>query len=336
MNTDYIELLQKHQKEKQDLECEIQNLKTQNQSNNILKSLDISTTSSSPDVSTKLELTEDELQSTKAELKALEKRFLGNEVSKALMENALAKQRILITTMEENIQKCETEKNQTVNTLRKAQLEIQKLKCENEALQTTLFSSKQEQSQIEDAIFQLRLQLTKMIAQYKLLKSKNIEAEEKLNSMQDIINENKRLKTLSYEANTALIRKLRQEKRKIKCLENKLHGIQIKGHLNNMKNKMDVSLQECLKQVLIRNKDLKDQLKALTKNSDESIDEGYGDNSIVSSISIDIPSSKSINPVLLDTASNILLQFKDFYKPVQTELEHLKLKLNKLKEQCTI
>lgn len=110
MNTDYIELLQKHQKEKQDLECEIQNLKTQNQSNNILKSLDISTTSSSPDVSTKLELTEDELQSTKAELKALEKRFLGNEVSKALMENALAKQRILITTMEENIQKCETEK----------------------------------------------------------------------------------------------------------------------------------------------------------------------------------------------------------------------------------
>lgn len=336
LNTDYIELLQKHQKEKQDLECEIQNLKTQNQSNNILKSLDISTTSSSPDVSTKLELTEDELQSTKAELKALEKRFLGNEVSKALMENALAKQRILITTMEENIQKCETEKNQTVNTLRKAQLEIQKLKCENEALQTTLFSSKQEQSQIEDAIFQLRLQLTKMIAQYKLLKSKNIEAEEKLNSMQDIINENKRLKTLSYEANTALIRKLRQEKRKIKCLENKLYGIQIKGHLNNMKNKMDVSLQECLKQVLIRNKDLKDQLKALTKNSDESIDEGYGDNSIVSSISIDIPSPKSINPVLLDTASNILLQFKDFYKPVQTELEHLKLKLNKLKEQCTI
>lgn len=336
MNTDYIELLQKHQKEKQDLECEIQNLKTQNQSNNILKSLDISNTSSSPDVSTKLELTEDELQSTKAELKALEKRFLGNEVSKALMENALAKQRILITTMEENIQKCETEKNQTVNTLRKAQLEIQKLKSENEALQTTLFSSKQEQSQIEDAIFQLRLQLTKMIAQYKLLKSKNIEAEEKLNSMQDIINENKRLKTLSYEANTALIRKLRQEKRKIKCLENKLHGIQIKGHLNNMKNKMDVSLQECLKQVLIRNKDLKDQLKALTKNSDESIDEGYGDNSIVSSISIDIPSPKSINPVLLDTASNILLQFKDFYKPVQTELEHLKLKLNKLKEQCTI
>ncbi|XP_033304334.1 spindle pole body component 110-like isoform X2 [Bombus vosnesenskii] len=333
LNIDYTELLQKHRKEKQDLEYEVQNLKTQNQSNSILESLDINT-SSSPDVSTKLELTEDELRDTKAELKTLEKRLLGNEVSKTLMENALAKQRILITTMEENIQKCETEKNQTADTLRKTQLEIQKLKSENEALQTTLLSSKQEQSQIEDAIFQLRLQLTKMIAQYKLLKSKNIEAEEKLNSMQDVINENKRLKTLSYEANTALIRKLRQEKRKVKSLENKLHGIQIKGHLTTM-NKMEVSLHECLKQVLMRNKDLKDQLKALAKTSDESIDEGYGDNSIVSSVSIDIPSPKSISPVLLDAASNILLQCKDFYKPVQTELEQLKLKLNKLKEQYT-
>ncbi|XP_048264586.1 cingulin-like protein 1 isoform X2 [Bombus affinis] len=333
LNIDYTELLQKHRKEKQDLEYEVRNLKIQSQSNSILESLDIGT-SSSPDVSTKLELTEDELRDTKAELKTLEKRLLGNEVSKALMENALAKQRILITTMEENIQKCETEKNQTADTLRKTQLEIQKLKSENEALQTTLLSSKQEQSQIEDAIFQLRLQLTKMIAQYKLLKSKNIEAEEKLNSMQDVINENKRLKTLSYEANTALIRKLRQEKRKVKSLENKLHGIQIKGHLTTM-NKMEVSLHECLKQVLMRNKDLKDQLKALAKTSDESIDEGYGDNSIVSSVSIDIPSPKSISPVLLDAASNILLQCKDFYKPVQTELEQLKLKLNKLKEQYT-
>lgn len=81
--------------------------------------------------------------------------------------------------------------------------------------------------------------------------------------------------------------------------------------------------------------DLKDQLKALTKNSDESIDEGYGDNSIASSVSIDIPSPKSINPVLLDAVSNILLQSKDFCKPIQTELEHLKLKFNKLQQQCT-
>ncbi|XP_076397161.1 uncharacterized protein LOC100881448 isoform X2 [Megachile rotundata] len=282
LNMDYTDLLQKHQKEKQNLQHEVQNLKMQNQSNNVSESLDMNTISNSPDVSTKLELTEDELRNTKAELKTLEKRLLGNEVSKTLMENTLTKQRILITTMEGNIQRCETEKNQTADSLRKTQLEIQKLHSENEVLQTTLLSSKQEQSQIEDAIFQLRLQLTKMIEQYKLLKSKNTEAEEKLNSMQDVINENKRLKTLSYEANSALIRKIRQEKRKVKHLENKLHSIQITGHLSNMKSKMEVSLQECLKQVLMRNKDLKDQLKALTKNSDESIDEGYGDSSIFS------------------------------------------------------
>ena len=76
-------------------------------------------------------------------------------------------------------------------------------------------------------------------------------------------------------------------------------------------------------------------MKALAKNSDESIDEGYGDNSIVSSVSIDIPSPKSINPVLLNAASNILLQCKDLFKPIHTELEQLKLKLNKVKEQCT-
>ncbi|XP_031835097.2 uncharacterized protein LOC116428095 isoform X1 [Nomia melanderi] len=334
LNVNYTDLLQKHQKEKQGLEYEVQSLKTQNHSNSIAKTTDNNVLCTPPDISTKLELTEDELRETKAELKTLEKRLLGNEVSKMLMENALTKQRLLISSMEDNIQKCETEKNQTADTLRKTEFEIHKLKSENETLQTTLLSSKQEQSQIEDAIFQLRLQLTKMIAQYKLLKSKNIEAEEKLNSMQDVINENKRLKSLSYEANCALIRKLRQEKRKFKNLENKLYGVEMKERLDDMKNKTEISLRECLKQVLMRNKDLKDQLKALTKTSEESIDEGYGDISITSSIFVDIPSPSSINPVLLNTASSVLLRSKDFCKPMQIELDHLQLKLNKLREEC--
>ena len=80
--------------------------------------------------------------------------------------------------------------------------------------------------------------------------------------------------------------------------------------------------------------DLKDQLKALTKTSDESIDEGYGDSSIVSSISIDIPSPSSINSVLLSAASSVLLRSKDFCKPMQVELDHLQLKFNKLRGQC--
>lgn len=72
------------------------------------------------------------------------------------------------------------------------------------------------------------------------------------------------------------------------------------------------------------------------KNSDESIDEGYGDNSIISSVSIDIPSPRSINPVLLDAASKVLMQSKDFCKPVQAELEQLKLKLNELQKRCAV
>ncbi|XP_076625142.1 uncharacterized protein LOC143343788 [Colletes latitarsis] len=336
LNMDYNELLQKHQKEKHDLECEIQNLRTQKQSNSIRETVDNVPPFNPLDVSTKLEVTEDELRDTKAELKTLEKRLLGNELSKMLMENALTKQSMLITTMEENMQKCEIEKNQTTDTLRKTQLDIQKLKSENETLQTSLFSSKQEQSQIEDATFQLRSQLTKMIAQYKLLKSKNVEIEKKLNSMQDTISENKRSKTLSHEANSALIKKLQLEKCKVKSLENKLCSIQAKGDLDDMKNKTDISLRECLKQVLMRNKDLKIQLKALTKTSNESIDEGYGDNSFNTSISIDIPSPTSINPVLLNTATSVLLRSKDFYKPMQIELDHLQLKLNKLREHCIV
>lgn len=336
LDTDYTTLLQKYQKEKQNLEDEMQNLITQNHSNGITETLDNITTFDSPDMSTKLELTEDELRDIKAELKMLEKRLLDNEVSKMLMENTLTKQRVLIVTMEENMQKCETEKNETVNALCKTQFEIQQLKSKNETLQTTLLSSKQEQSQIEDAIFQLQIQLTKMITHYKVLKSKNMEAEKKIKSMQDTINENKRLKTLSYKANSTLIRKLRQEKHKVKCLEKKLCGIRAKEYLNDMKNEAEVSLRECLKQVLTRNKDLKDQLTTLMKSSDDGIDEGYGDSSIISSVSIDIPSPTSINSVLFNAASNALLKSKDFDKPVQIQIGHLQLKLNKLKEQCSV
>lgn len=72
------------------------------------------------------------------------------------------------------------------------------------------------------------------------------------------------------------------------------------------------------------------------KSSDDGIDEGYGDSSIISSVSIDIPSPTSINSVLFNAASNALLKSKDFDKPVQIQIGHLQLKLNKLKEQCSV
>ncbi|KAG7209062.1 hypothetical protein KM043_015219 [Ampulex compressa] len=334
LNADYTELTRKYQNEKRNLEQELKVLKALTNSNEVQETSSVSTFFNVPHTSTRLEAIENELQEAKAELKATEQRLLSAEVSKMSVENALGKQRILIASMEENIQKCETEKNDTAGMLHKTQLEMQKLKSENETLQTAILSSKREQSQVEDAISQLKIQLTKMITQYKLLKSKNVEAEEKLNSMQDVMNENKRLKALSYEANTSLIRRLRQEKRKVKNLENKLYGEKMKGQLCDMKTKTDASLRECLKQALSRNKDLKEQLKILTKSSDESIDEGYGDSSAISSIFIDIPSPISIDSVLLQSASKVLSQSRNFCAPWQNELHALQMKMNSLKEQC--
>lgn len=235
LNVDYSELVQQHQKEKRDMQNAMKDLQSHIKSISTAQDvLDKNSPSSPSDISMILEATEDELRNTKAELKTLEQRLLGCEVAKMSMENALSKQRVLISSMEENMQKCATEKNKTADVLRRTQFEIQKLQSENELLQTSLLTSKKDQNQVEDAIFQLRIQLTKMIAQYKLLKAKNTESEEKFNSMQNLVNENKRLKILSYKANSALLKKFKEEKYKIRDLEQKLYGKQVNNKLSNI------------------------------------------------------------------------------------------------------
>lgn len=225
LNTDYTELAQQYQKEKREMQGTIKDLQSHVQSINMVKdTLDSDPISSPTDMSMMLEATEDELRNTKAELKTLEQRLLGNEVAKMSMENILSKQRVLISSMKENVQRCETEKNETANLLRKTQFEMQKLRSENEILQTSLWDSKREQNQVQDAISHLRMQLSKMIAQYKLLKTKNVESEEKLSTMQDLANENKRLQAMSHKANSALLKKLREEKAKMRSLEQKFYG----------------------------------------------------------------------------------------------------------------
>lgn len=235
LNTDYTDLAQQYQREKREMQGAINDLQSHVQSISAAQGmLDASPTGSpTSDVSMMLEATEDELRNTKAELKTLEQRLLGNEVAKMSTENALSKQRVLISSMEENMQKCETEKNETADLLRKTQFEIQKLRAENEILQTSLSDSKREQSQVEDAISHLRIQLSKMIAQYKLLKTKNAESEERLSAMQDLATENKRLKTMSHKANSALLKKLREEKAKMRSLEQKFYGKRMNGQLGN-------------------------------------------------------------------------------------------------------
>ncbi|KMQ91584.1 nuclear mitotic apparatus protein 1-like protein [Lasius niger] len=232
LSVEYTELVQQYQKEKQKMQSAMKDL--QLRIDTVQDTSDGNSTGSPTDVSMVLEATEDELRNTRTELKTLEQCLLGNEMARMSMENTLSKQRVLIASMEESIQKCETEKNETADLLRKTQFEIQKLRSENETLQTSLLTSKREQSQVEDAISHLRIQLTKMIAQYKLLRSKNVESEEKLSNMQDLASENKRLRTLSHKANSTLLKKLREEKTKIKTLEQKLHFKQMNGQLNNM------------------------------------------------------------------------------------------------------
>ncbi|EFN83734.1 nuclear mitotic apparatus protein 1 [Harpegnathos saltator] len=333
LNTDYTELAQQYQREKREMQSAIKDLQLHVQSVSVAhNTLDITPASNLADVSMMLEATEDELRNTKTELKTLEQRFLGNEAAKMSMENALSKQRILISSMEENMQKCETEKNETADLLRKTQFEIQKLRSENEILQTSLLDSKREQSQVEDAISHLRIQLSKMIAQYKLLKTKNAESEEKLNTIQDLTDENKRLKTMSYKANSALLRKLREEKAKMRSLEQKFYGKRMSGQLSHMRNKTEHCLRECLKQVLSK-KDLQDS-KSATRIADESIDEGYGDSSNTSSVSLDIPSPSPINSVLLNSATDVLARSKDFCSPMQEQLDALRSKLEELHDQC--
>ena len=246
LSIEYMELTQQYQREKQEMQNTMKDLQSHIRAiNTVQDALDENLTGSPTDMSMLLEATEDELRNTKAEMKILEQRLLSNEMAKMSMENTLSKQRILISSMEENMQESEMEKNETADLLRKTQFEVQKLRSENETLQTSLLASKREQSQVEDAISYLRLQLTKMIAQYKLLKSKNAESEEKLNIMQDLVNENKRLKTLSYKANSALLKKLREEKAKMKNLERKFYYKQTNDQLNDVVLLIYIYINNC-------------------------------------------------------------------------------------------
>ncbi|KAL0115520.1 hypothetical protein PUN28_010799 [Cardiocondyla obscurior] len=335
LSIEYSELTHQYQKEKREMQSVMKNLQSHIKSINAAQdTLDGNSTGSPTDMSMVLDATEDELRNTKAELKTLEQRLLSNEMAKMSMENTLSKQRVLISTMEESMQKSEMERNETADLLRKAQFKTHKLKSENETLQTSLLASKREQNQVEDAISHLRLQLTKMIAQYKALKSKNMEYDEKLSTMQDLTDENKRLKTLSYKANSTLLKKLREEKAKIKSLEQKFYCKQINDQFT--KNKTDHSVQKYQKEILSRRKDLQDQLQPETKVADESIDEGYGDNSSTntSSSSLDLPSPSPVNSVLLNNAVNVLARSKGFGSSMQGELNVLRLKLEALRDQC--
>lgn len=82
--------------------------------------------------------------------------------------------------------------------------------------------------------------------------------------------------------------------------------------------------------------DLQEQLKSVTRITDESIDEGYGDSNSInaSSVSLDIPSSSLMNSVLLNNAVDVLARSKDFALPMQEKLSALRSKMEILRDQC--
>lgn len=225
VNQEYADLVSKFKEEKGLLYNEISNLRlriedilhNRTQNENGVSSVPIF--EFTPDLSTKLEATEEELRETKAQLNVLEQRLLSTESAKVSMEKAFEKHCALISSMEDNMQMCETEKHKLAENLRESRFEVEKLRSENEAVQSSLLTSRQNQRQVEEAIFQLQTQLSKMIAQFKVLKTRNSDLEEKVTSMQGALEESKRLKLLSFNANSSLLKKLKKEKRKVQRLE---------------------------------------------------------------------------------------------------------------------
>ncbi|XP_058793598.1 major antigen-like [Phymastichus coffea] len=329
LNDDYLTTVHNHRRDKIALEDKIEHLKLKENSCKSINSLPTpqqQTVSISlyEDVSHRLETVEEELQDARAELRTLEQRLMTAEVERASVESSLSKQRLLQSAMEESLTRCQQERAELADRHREANIEVQKLRAEHETAQMKLLAAKQERDQVEDAIEQLRSQLTKMLAQHKLLKNRNSVLEEKLNDMQDVCEKNKRLKSLSYSANASLFRRLRQERRKNNDLHKQLCQEQNRHRILAKKNKVGFLMKEHTKEVLENSKDEK-CLKIL----EESFDEGYADsNSTLSLPPINIPSPSPLNSELLNTINDVLSRSKDFWQPIQHELDKLHAKLN--------
>ncbi|XP_033226472.1 plasminogen-binding group A streptococcal M-like protein PAM [Belonocnema kinseyi] len=337
VNQEYADLVSKFKEEKGLLHNEISNLRLRieeildkrTENENGVSSVPIS--EFTPDLSTKLEATEEELRETKSQLNLLEQRLSIAESAKLSMEKAFGKHCALISSMEDNMQMCETEKNKLAENLRESRFEAEKLRSENEAVQSSLMTSRQNQRQVEEAISQLQTQLAKMISQFKVVKARNSDLEEKVTLMQGALEESKRLKLLSFNANSSLLKKLKKEKRKVQRLENLISQNDDKRKKDEA-SKTEDSVKEYLKQALDENKELKEQLKSMTRISEESIDEGYADGTSLGLSSTNFPSPPALNPVLLTKITDVLSKSKHLMTPIQSGVNELQIKIEKFKE----
>lgn len=67
----------------------------------------------------------------------------------------------------------------------------------------------------------------------------------------------------------------------------------------------------------------------MANSFEESIDEGYGDGFVQSTV-MDLPSPAPLDPRLMQSVARALTNSKNFLSPVQSELEELRKKLENL------
>lgn len=81
-------------------------------------------------------------------MRALEQRLISTEVEKSSLESSLNKERLLLSSTEENYRGCQIERSELANTVCELRIELQKLRVENETMQMKLLEAKQERDQV--------------------------------------------------------------------------------------------------------------------------------------------------------------------------------------------
>lgn len=98
--------------------------------------------------STRLEAAEEELQDTRAELRALEQRWSSLEAERAELEAGMAKQRCLLASTEDVLTSCRAERAQLADVTAELRLQLARLANDNEAMQLGLLDAKQHRQQV--------------------------------------------------------------------------------------------------------------------------------------------------------------------------------------------
>ncbi|XP_015110146.1 girdin [Diachasma alloeum] len=327
LKTKFEQLETKYRMECENFQKELHVMKTENSSKNSSRS--------KPQASSEEKIVLDlrkKIEEMSRDLEIAERRYSNAELSRSLEENSSLSYKKQLEKLRDDFSSLEIEKNEASEKLKVLNAQSEDLRIENERLNLILLSSKKEKVEVEEGIVQLRLQLTKMIAQHKALKSRNLVTERRLGKemgrVREMEKENRRLKARSVAVNNSLVRKIREEKRRCKVLEGVLREERAKSIVDYQKGETVNSMTICLRQALNREKDLRDRLKLLSKPSDESVDEGYADSAGFSDIPL--PSPSPMDSGLMNFAVNVLMRSQNFMAPISSSLSELEMKLERL------